>query len=116
MRRIGFCLCLAALAAALIGAAPAEQPTAPARPTAVLRGAPAAKKTQTAQTAKPAAAPAPLAAAASPVGVASAADPGQCRTACDHSYYFCLAGQDADSCPESWTSCRTGCNTPPIQP
>lgn len=113
MRRIGFCLCLAVLATALIGAAPAEQPTAPARPVTVLRGS------QAAQNAKPAARPpAPLAPAASPVGdaAAAAADPGQCRTACDHSYYFCLAGQDSDSCPETWSSCRTGCNRAPIQP
>jgi hypothetical protein len=119
MRRIGFCLCLAALAAALIAAAPAEQPTAPARPvqggSRVGQAAPT-KSAQSSRTAKPAAAPAPLTPAASAVSGAAAADPGQCRTTCDHSYYFCLSGQDADSCPETWTSCRTGCNRAPIQP
>ncbi|HEX4196589.1 MAG TPA: hypothetical protein VHZ26_04030 [Caulobacteraceae bacterium] len=120
MRRIGFCLCLAVLAAALIGAAPAEQPTAPARPAAkVVRGGQGGRNPQNAQsgkTAKPTATLAPLAPAASPLSDASAADPGQCRMACDHSYYFCLSGQDAESCPETWTSCRTGCERSPIQP
>jgi hypothetical protein len=35
---------------------------------------------------------------------------GECRQACAHSYYFCLAGGDAPSCPQQWTSCRSDCN------
>ena len=39
-----------------------------------------------------------------------ARDPGECRQACAHAYYFCLAGGDAPSCPEHWTSCRSDCS------
>jgi hypothetical protein len=35
---------------------------------------------------------------------------GECRQACAHSYYFCLAGGDAPSCPQEWTSCRSDCS------
>jgi len=40
----------------------------------------------------------------------AARDAGACRQACAHVYYFCLAGGDAPSCPENWTSCRADCN------
>jgi hypothetical protein len=115
MRRVGFSLCLAAMAVALIGAAPA-QPPAPAKPVAAsgLRGA------QTAKTApKPAPAPAQIASATPPPPPGDAStfstDPGQCREGCAHTYYFCLAGEDAPSCPQNWSSCLIACNRPAIQ-
>ena len=43
-------------------------------------------------------------------GQPAARDPGECRQACAHAYYFCLAGGDAPSCPEHWTSCRSDCS------
>jgi hypothetical protein len=41
---------------------------------------------------------------------------GQCRLTCAHSYYFCLSGEDAPSCPGSWTSCLADCSRAPIAP
>ncbi len=109
MRRIGSSLCFAALAVLLVGAAPAQppkasQPTPPA--TNALRGAQAAN------------APAPPLAASLASADASAipADSDQCRAACAHTYYFCLAGEDAPSCPQNWTSCLADCSRPAIQP
>lgn len=55
---------------------------------------------------------------ADPVGAAASvtwrsppdrAGPRQCRAACDRSYYFCLSSGDDDSCPTSWSQCRTRC-------
>jgi hypothetical protein len=43
-------------------------------------------------------------------------DPGQCRLACAHSYYFCLAGENAEACPGNWTQCLTTCGRPRAQP
>jgi len=40
----------------------------------------------------------------------AARDVGQCRQGCAQAYYFCLAGGDASSCPETWTSCRSDCS------
>jgi hypothetical protein len=111
MRRIGFSLCFAAVAVGLIGAAPA-QPPAPAKPVAAsgLRGA---------QTAKTATKPAQIASTTPPPPPGDAStfstDPGQCREACAHTYYFCLAGEDAPSCPQNWSSCLIACNRPAIQ-
>ena len=111
MRRIGSSLCFAALAVLLVGAAPV-QPPPPAKSVAAsgLRGA------QTAKTAKTPP-PALLASASPPPGDGSSlpADPGQCREACAHTYYFCLAGEDAPSCPQNWSSCLIACNRPAIQ-
>jgi hypothetical protein len=115
MRRIGSSLCFAAASVVLIGAAPA-QPPAPAKPVAArgLRGARTAKAP-----AKPSTKPAPaqIASATPPPGDIStfSTDPGQCREACAHTYYFCLAGEDAPSCPQNWSSCLITCNRPPIQ-
>ena len=33
----------------------------------------------------------------------------ECRLGCARTYYFCLAGGDAPSCPQNWTSCRATC-------
>ena len=113
MRRIGFRLCLAACAVLLLGAAAHQRP-APAKPAVAsgLRGAQGAKPAKAAPIA------APLLRASLPTSDASAlpADPGQCRAACAHTYYFCLAGDDAPSCPQNWTSCLAGCSRPAIQP
>jgi|SRR5580692_9541079 hypothetical protein len=115
MRRIGFSLCFAAMAVALIGAAPAQAP-APPKPVVAasgLRGAQTAKAP-----ARPAAAPTQIARTTPPpTSDAStySTDPGQCREGCAHTYYFCLAGEDAPSCPQNWSSCLIGCNRPPIQ-
>jgi hypothetical protein len=114
MRRIGFSLCFAALAVLLVGAAPVQQPTVVnAAKASGLRGAQAANVAKT-----PAPAPAPILNASLPTSDASAApaDPGQCRISCAHTYYFCLAGQDAPSCPQNWTSCLNDCSRAPIQP
>jgi hypothetical protein len=113
MRRIGFSLCFAAAAVMLLGVAPAKRPrpVIPAKPAA-------AKGLRGPQPAKPAnaAAPGPNASLPAPNASALPTDPGQCRAACAHTYYFCLSGDDAPSCPQNWTSCLTACNRPPIQP
>jgi hypothetical protein len=116
MRRIGFSLCWAALGFLLIGAAPVPRPrpVIPAKPVAAsgLRGALGAKP------AKPPAAAAPITAASLPASNVSAiaADPGQCRLACAHRYYFCLSAQDPAYCPQSWTSCLNDCGGDAGQP
>ncbi|HEY9218817.1 MAG TPA: hypothetical protein VIO94_12250 [Phenylobacterium sp.] len=37
---------------------------------------------------------------------------GQCRTACDRTYYSCLSAEDADACSPTWGQCRSKCETP----
>jgi hypothetical protein len=116
MRRIGFRLCVAALGVLLVAAAPVQtrRIVIPAKSATAsgLRGA------QGANPAKPPPLPAPILAANLPASDISAipADPGQCRLSCAHSYYFCLSGQDAAFCPQSWTSCLNDCSRAPIQP
>jgi hypothetical protein len=120
MRRVGFSLILVAAAVMLAAAAPAKrrQVMIPPKPVA-------AKAARDARPAKPASAsPVPANTPASLTGTALAASnasaipagPGQCRAACAHSYYFCLSGQDADSCAQTWSSCLTDCARDPIQP
>jgi hypothetical protein len=115
MQRIGFCLCLAAAVAALAGAEPsaAQQPAPQVQHLKLV--APAPSRPQPAKTPTPPAQPLGGNPTTSDMS-AIPADVGQCRQACAHTYYFCLAGQDAESCPESWTSCLTACNQAPIQP
>lgn len=36
-------------------------------------------------------------------------DAQACRMACAQSYYFCLAGDGTDECPQAWGQCRLGC-------
>jgi hypothetical protein len=69
----------------------------------------------------PAPRPRPLALAAlpplpQPPGASPLAgvDPNQCRAACARTYYFCLAGENAEACPEPWTRCVVDCTHPPI--
>ncbi len=46
----------------------------------------------------------------------AAQDVQACRLGCARSYYFCLASEDAPSCPQNWTSCRADCarNSAPL--
>lgn len=48
----------------------------------------------------------PLPPASTPIGGMAQ----QCRMACAQTYYFCLAGMDADECASSWSQCRAGCS------
>jgi hypothetical protein len=52
--------------------------------------------------------PAPIASA--PVGGA----PQQCRLSCAQTYYFCLSGDDGESCSANWGQCRSGCDAPTL--
>jgi hypothetical protein len=104
---------LAACAVLLVGAAPVQRLTPTKSATASgLRGAQGAKP------AKAAPIVSPLLRASLPASAdrAPAADPGQCHAACAHTYYFCLSGDDAPSCPQNWTACLASCNRAPIQP
>ena len=38
----------------------------------------------------------------------------QCRMSCAQTYYFCLAGNQIDDCPASWSQCRAGCSSAPL--
>jgi hypothetical protein len=114
MRRIGFRLGLAACLMLLVGAVQIPKPAAP-------KAAPVSASGLRGEQGKPTKA-API---ASPVLRANlpasadqgfAADPGQCHAGCAHTYYFCLAGDDAPSCPQNWTACLASCNRAPIQP
>ncbi|HKT53679.1 MAG TPA: hypothetical protein VJP88_04465 [Caulobacteraceae bacterium] len=46
--------------------------------------------------------------------VTTSADPYACRTTCAHSYYFCLAGEDAPDCSQRWSRCQTACSDPSL--
>jgi hypothetical protein len=37
-------------------------------------------------------------------------DPLQCRQTCAHSYYFCLAGENPESCSPTWGECVSACD------
>ena len=52
----------------------------------------------------------PLPPASSRVGGAAQ----QCRMACAQTYYFCLAGNQSDDCPTTWSQCRSGCSSDPL--
>jgi hypothetical protein len=120
MRRVGFSLCFAAAAVMLIGAAPGkrQQVVIPPKPAAAK---PARQTRPTSSAPTPQFLPntaASLSGTALAASDASAIPPGprQCRAGCAHSYYFCLSGSDADSCPQTWSSCLTDCSRDPIQP
>lgn len=57
----------------------------------------------------------PLGAAAAPplASLPPAPDARQCRLACAQDYYFCLAGDASDECPQAWGQCRLGCDPRP---
>jgi hypothetical protein len=57
--------------------------------------------------------PSALASMLTPVQ-ASAADVGQCRTTCAHTYYFCLSGVVTTDCSASWSQCLSDCSHPPL--
>lgn len=46
------------------------------------------------------------------LSTAAARNPGQCRLACAQRYYFCLAADAADECPQTWGQCRAACDAP----
>ena len=99
-------LCVGDSAWAAISASGAPTPD---RPTIVRTPRPsAADKAAAAKTAKPL----PVLAAAKPRSSPLPTDVGQCRLDCARSYYFCLAGDDADSCGPTWASCLSACNAP----
>jgi len=43
-----------------------------------------------------------------------AANTGQCRTDCAHSYYFCLSGEINADCSTTWSQCLVSCSHPPL--
>jgi hypothetical protein len=43
-----------------------------------------------------------------------AANTGQCRADCAHTYYFCLSGQVNNDCSTTWSQCLVGCSHPPL--
>jgi hypothetical protein len=117
-------IALASLAASVVGAAPRGRiavvaPQAAAtglRGSQTAAGAPTKAAPKTAA-AVPAAPPVTLALRQSEAAPGASRDEGgQCRLTCAHSYYFCLAGEDAPSCPTSWTSCLADCGRAPIAP
>ncbi len=59
--------------------------------------------------------PLPIPATFSPLPPPTDADIEQCRTSCDHTYYFCSAASDTDDCAPSWSSCRANCLRPAAQ-
>jgi hypothetical protein len=71
-----------------------------------MRTAPPAPSAARPKTLKPLRLPAALAPKASPIPQ----DTGQCRVSCAQAYYFCLAGDDADTCSGPWTSCLAACS------
>jgi len=36
-------------------------------------------------------------------------DARACRLSCAQTYYFCLAENASDECPQAWSQCRLGC-------
>jgi len=39
-------------------------------------------------------------------------DPGECRTSCAQTYYFCRAGDQTDECAGNWGQCVATCDSP----
>ena len=58
--------------------------------------------------------PAPQTFTSSLATAAAKPDVGQCRTACAHTYYFCLSGSINIDCADSWSQCLTDCSHPPL--
>jgi hypothetical protein len=125
---------LAFLFLALLVAAPAAAQEKRSKPTKVIRPSPlaglrsaAAPDFLAARTGRSPTAPPPLASpVATPIATLAlplalpftpqANEPGQCRIACAQSYYFCLAGDDAETCAPSWGQCLSTCTGPPLTP
>jgi len=131
MRRIA-AMALAGAALLLIAAAPGAGPgrhaqiTVPRQPPSAasgLRGAQGPARPGQAQAKTPLLPPANPVAALTPafaqplqaVPPVAAVDAGQCRRACARPYYFCLAGDDADSCPTDWSRCVSACDRGPAR-
>ena len=83
-------------------------PVAPALAQPALRGPVEAAPTKASAPATP---PVPVAAPLmSPLPATPAPQAAdQCRTTCARQYYFCLAGDSPEACPDAWGQCRTGC-------
>jgi hypothetical protein len=128
--RIGLLLASLALLAASAPAVRAAPEEPKARPAARAKLPTNLRGTQTPSSPPPAApklAPPPLAALAGPAGstarsilpsaapIASAKpDLGQCRTACAHTYYFCLSSPGGGDCSDTWGQCLSQCSYPRI--
>lgn len=54
-----------------------------------------------------------LASLASLASLPAPPNPEQCRLQCAQTYYFCLAGDGSDECPQAWSQCRLGCDPRP---
>ena len=113
MRIVTAALCLLIAGPALAAPSGSLHVVASSSDAAGLRGAQPASSVSTATTPQPLPPPiqskAPLAFFAA-AGQPAPRDAGECRQACARSYYFCLAGDYAASCPQEWTSCRSDCN------
>jgi hypothetical protein len=81
-----------------------------------LRGPQTLTQASTTPLTAPTTTPAPIQSPAPGLRLASASTPpvdlGQCRQACAHAYYFCLAGEAAGDCPGNWSSCLVDCGHP----
>lgn len=45
----------------------------------------------------------------STLGLDAPRSAAQCRTTCAQDYYFCLASEESDECPQGWGQCRLAC-------
>ena len=54
----------------------------------------------------------PTLAAAYPASAAHVVVADSCRRSCARDYYFCLAGETPEQCPQQWISCRLTCLPP----
>ncbi len=61
---------------------------------------------------KPLQSPIPPLASSYATPAAPEVDAGSCHAACARSYYFCLAGESPEDCPQQWISCRSTCLQP----
>ena len=117
MRIVTVALCILIAGPALAAPSGSLRVVGSSSDAAGLRGAqsPSSMAAPAVTTPAPAPLPPPIQSKAPLVFFASDAQPaardvGQCRQGCAQAYYFCLAGGDASSCPETWTSCRSDCS------
>ena len=122
MRTISIALLISIAAAAGAGAQTTSarkaglRPAPPAAESPSLRGPVSPDQSQDQSQGQPSKPPPPPSAALMstlsplPAAATTRSDPLQCRQTCAHSYYFCLAGQDADVCPQTWGECVATCD------
>lgn len=123
MRRV-LILCVLALAVAgPTGAADGPKKARPKVPTPAESANPALRGAISAAPMPPAAPPPPTVEISSaqslflPAPIASApvgGAPQQCRLSCAQTYYFCMAGEDGESCSANWGQCRSACDAPTL--